>query len=259
MSEKKETVGGTLLVALVMCVVCSALVATAAVMLRPQQQAEQERDRAINILQIAHVYQPELSLEEQMDRVEQRVVDLNTGTFTDELTPDEVVDARKVASTPELSTDISPDADIAKIGRRENYGLVYLIQKDGELDRIVLPIRGYGLWSTLWGYMAVEADLNTVVGFGFYQHAETPGLGGEVDNPGWKAQWEGKKLYSEDGRVAIDVLKGRVDPSSPVAVHQVDGLSGATLTTRGVANMLHFWLGEQGWGKFLTNLKAGEA
>jgi Na+-transporting NADH:ubiquinone oxidoreductase subunit C len=254
-SEKKETVGRTLLVAFVLCIVCSTVVATAAVMLKPQQQAAQERDRAINILQIAHIYDPNQPLLQQMEQVEARVVDFNTGLFSDEMTPDQVIDARKVASTPELSTDLPPAEDLAKIGRRENYGVVYLVERDGELDRVVLPIRGYGLWSTLWGYMALEADLNTVIGLGYYQHAETPGLGGEVDNPSWRAQWSGKQVY-DDGEVALRVVKGQAAANS---AHQIDGLSGATLTTRGVDNMVQFWLGPQGWGKFLKNLKAGEA
>ena len=114
------------------------------------------------------------------------------------------------------------------------------------------------MWSTLYGFLALEADANTVVGLVFYEHAETPGLGGEVDNPVWKAKWVGKEVYDE-GDVAISIIKGSVDPSSSNAVHQVDGLSGATLTSRGVHNLLHFWLGDNGYKPFLTNLKNGEA
>lgn len=258
MSEQKETIGRTLLVAFVLCAVCSTVVATAAIMLKPQQQAAQERDRAINILQIANLYQPGLPVEQQMEQVTPRVVDLETGTFTDQFEPRQVIDAKKLAKDPQLSTEVPDAVDIAKINRRENYGLVYVVEKNGELDRIILPIRGYGLWSTLWGFIALEADFNTVIGMGYYQHAETPGLGGEVDNPEWRQQWTGKKIY-EDGEVAIRLVKGGADPGSPRAEHQIDGLSGATLTSRGVDNMIQYWLGEQGYGKLLSNLKAGEA
>src|SRR5690606_33924929 len=124
-----------------------------------------------------------------------------------------------------------------------------------ETSKIIIPVKGYGLWSTLYGFMALETDVNTVVGLVFYEHGETPGLGGEVDNPNWRAKWVGKEVYDENGNVAISVIKGTVDPGAPQAIHQVDGLSGATLTARGVHNMLHFWLGESGYKSFLANFK----
>src|SRR3990167_8268880 len=124
-------------------------------------------------------------------------------------------------------------------------------------QRSILAIAG--LWSTLYGFIAIKGDLNTVAGMGFYQHAETPGLGGEVDNPKWKAQWLGKTLFDEDGKLSVAVVKGGVDPQSPKAVHQVDALAGATLTSKGVDNLLNFWLGQNGFGPFIANLRAGEA
>src|SRR5690606_17188592 len=112
---------------------------------------------------------------------------------------------------------------------------VYLVNDaQGQLERIILPVHGYGLWSTLYGFMALESDLNTVVGLGFAEHGETPGLGGEVDNPSWKAKWPGKKVY-KDGEVELGLIKGTVDPSSANADWQVDGLSGATLTSNEVS------------------------
>lgn len=259
MSEhKKETVARTLLVALVLCVVCSAVVATAAIAMKPKQQAAKENDRNINILQIGGIYQPGVPLAQQMEQVKAKVVDFESGRFTDALTPEQAIDPKKLTKKADLSIKLDGDNDIAKLIRREKYGVVYLVEKDGQLDRVILPIRGYGLWSTLWGFVALQSDLNTVVGLGYYQHAETPGLGGEVDNPKWKALWPGKQLFKDD-EVAIRVMKGAVDPSAPNAAYQVDGLSGATLTSKGVDNMLHYWLGNQGYGKFLKNLKAGDA
>ena len=121
---------------------------------------------------------------------------------------------------------------------------------------MVLPIHGYGLWSTLYGFIALEGDLETIVGLGFYSHGETPGLGGEVDNPSWKAQWVGKKLYDSQGELAIQVVKGKAAPGD---VNSVDGLSGATLTSRGVSNLVNFWLGDDAFGTFLSTAKAGGA
>ena len=100
-------------------------------------------------------------------------------------------------------------------------------------------------------FIALERDLDTISGLRFYQHAETPGLGGEIDNPRWIASWEGKELYDDDGALAIEVLKGQAPAGYD---HQIDGLSGATLTTRGVHNLVRFWMGDDGFGPFLDQL-----
>ncbi len=134
-----------------------------------------------------------------------------------------------------------------------------MVEHDGQLDTLIIPVRGYGLWSTLHGFIAVKGDLNTVAGFGFYEHGETPGLGGEVDNPKWRDLWLGKNLFDDKDKVAIRVIKGNVDKSSPTAVNQVDGLAGATLTSNGVTHLVQFWLGENGFGSFIEHLRAGEA
>jgi len=255
--SQSESTSKTLLTALILCVVCSAIVATAAVLLKPQQNAAKENDRNINILQIGGLYDANKPVPEQMQQVTARVIDFNTGKFTDAMTVAQAIDPKKLARDPAKVTRVG-EVDPAKINRRENFGVVYLVEKEGKLDRIILPIRGYGLWSTLWGFVALEPDLNTVIGLGYYQHAETPGLGGEVDNPKWKALWPGKQLFAND-QVSIKIIKGVVNPEDPEAVHKVDGLSGATLTSKGVDHMLHFWMGEMGYGKFLKNLKAGQA
>ncbi len=257
MSQSNESTSKTLLVALILCVVCSAIVATAAVLLKPKQVAAKENDRSINILQIGGLYEPGKSVVEQMKQVTPRVINFDTGKFSDEMTVAQVIEPKKLARDESKVTRLG-DNDPAKVIRRENFGVVYVVEKEGKLDRIILPIRGYGLWSTLWGFVALQPDLNTVIGLGYYQHAETPGLGGEVDNPKWKSLWPGKQLFAND-HVAIKIAKGAVDPDDKDVIHKVDGLSGATLTSKGVHNMLHFWLGDMGYGKFLKNLKAGQA
>jgi Na+-transporting NADH:ubiquinone oxidoreductase subunit C len=154
-----------------------------------------------------------------------------------------------------MSRSLKGGEDLALIKRREQFTTIYQVEKDGELESLILPIRGYGLWSTMHGFLAIKPDLNTVVGLGFYQHAETPGLGGEIDNPKWRALWPGKTLFDEAGKPIVTVLKGGVDPSSPDAGHQVDALAGATLTSDGVDRLLKFWLGEQGFGPYLAKLR----
>ena len=258
MSAKNETLSRVLIVALGLCIVCSVVVSTAAVALKPQQAANKARDLKRNILMAGGLYNPELSVEEQFASIEARVVDLDTGMFLDDVDPS-TFDQRKAAKHPSSSKALSGDEDLAKILRRENRATVYLVNDEsGALDRIILPIHGYGLWSTLYGFVALESDANTIVGLGFYEHGETPGLGGEVDNPNWKAKWPGKLAY-KDGEVAISILKGVVNPASIDASWQVDGLSGATLTTKGVHNLVQYWLGDDGFAPLLGNIRGGNA
>ena len=262
MSSQKESTVRTLIVALLVCLVCSVFVAGAAVALRPTQLENRQLDKQRSILAIAGLGEAGMSGAEvkalYKERIVAKLVNLETGKFSDEFDPN-TFDPLVAAKDPQLSDALPPEQDIASIKRRERYSVVYIVETEGELDTLVLPVRGYGLWSTLYGFLAVQEDLNTVAGLGFYQHGETPGLGGEVDNPKWRSLWEGKELYTEDGKLAIQVVKGGVDPQSPKADHQVDALAGATLTSNGVNNLLHFWLGENGFGPFIANLRAGEA
>ena len=232
-TARKETTGRTLLVALVLCIVCSVIVAGAAVSLKPVQTSNKQLDRKKNILSEEQLARPELA-PERYDQI-------------------------KAAKDSKLSEALPGDADIAGIKRREKVAQVYLLEGEGGLQKIVLPIRGYGLWSTLYGFLVLEGDASTVIGLAYYDQKETPGLGGEVDNPKWKALWPGKQVFDAEGAVSIDIVKGSVNRDSPAAVHQVDGLSGATLTSNGVEHMLHFWLGERGFGPYLSRIRGGQA
>lgn len=253
-----DSTGKTLLVAFLLCIVCSVIVSTAAVALKPAQEINKTLDRKRNILQAAGMFEEGKGVDEQFAQVATRVVDLRTGQFTDEVDA-ERYNQRKAAKDRALSIALDAEEDIAKIARRENFAIVYMVEDAaGGVDKIILPVHGSGLWSTLYGYIALEADANTVAGLGFYEHGETPGLGGEVDNPRWKAIWPGKQVYRE-GDVAIQLIKGAVDKSSADSPWQVDGLAGATLTARGVTNLVQFWLGENGFAPFLANIKTGEA
>lgn len=262
MSNQKESTVRTLTVALVVCLVCSVFVAGAAVALKSTQVENRQLDKQRSILAIAGLGDADLSGKQvkalYKERIIAKVVDLESGKFSDAHDAS-AFDPLKAAKDPKLSDALPGEQDIASIKRRERFATVYLVEKDGQLDTLILPVRGYGLWSTLYGFMALKGDLNTVVGMGFYQHAETPGLGGEVDNPKWKALWPGKTLFDEDGKLAVDIVKGNVDPQGPKATHQVDGLAGATLTSNGVESLLRFWLGQKGFGPFIANLRNGGA
>src|SRR5690606_25537304 len=263
MSSQKESTVRTLTVALLVCLVGSVFVAGAAVALGPTQAENRLLDKQRSILAIAGLGEPGMSGNQVKslfdERIVARLVDLETGRFSDEFDA-RTFDPLAAAKDPELSKPLPGSQDIASIKRRERFSTVYIVEGEGgEIETLILPVRGYGLWSTLYGFMAVEGDLDTVAGFGFYQHGETPGLGGEIDNPKWRGLWPGKELFDDSNKLAVQIVKGNVDPQSPRAQHQVDGLAGATLTTNGVNNLLHFWLGENGFGTFIANLRTGEA
>lgn len=258
--SSKDSVGGTLRVALLLCVVCSIFISSAAVILRPLQEANKLLDRNKNILAAAGMYDPAVTPEDEVaDLFAQftpRIVDLDAGEYLDAeqlsalgIDP-ATYDQRAVQNDSEFSDALSGDDDIASLKRRVRYATVYIVRDtNDEIQDIVLPISGYGLWGTMYGYLALEGDGNTVKGIGYYDQNETPGLGGEVTNPRWKALWPGKEVYDESGDVALSVVKG-----GGQGIHQVDGLSGASLTSRGVDNMIEFWLGPMGFGPFLKNL-----
>lgn len=280
---KRDSVGHTFLVAFLVCAVCSIFVSVAAVGLRDRQNKNRERDRKKNILIAAGLYDEktrklsidgvtieDLFTEVKGERpwVEAKIVSLKTGEPIDKTTETRIIerfgsidkyDQKKAARdlTGDWSEPVESAKDVAGIKRREHFSTIYFVYlADGKLDQVILPIRGYGLWSTLWGFIALDADLRTIRGITFYEHGETPGLGGEVDNPRWKAQWRGKKAFGEKPQtVEIRVIKGQVRPNTSGAEHKVDGLSGATITSRGVSNMLTYWLGESGFGPLIERLQ----
>jgi Na+-transporting NADH:ubiquinone oxidoreductase subunit C len=252
-----DSISKTFGVALALCVVCAVVVSSAAVILRPTQEVNKLLDLKTNILASAGLLQEGVSIETQFEQISTRVVDLDTGRFIDTVDA-ATYDQRKASKDPAMSVALDPKQDPAKIKRRANYATVYLVEGEQGIEKIILPVKGYGLWSTLYGFLALEADLQTVAGIGFYEHTETPGLGGEVDNPKWKAGWIGKQAYNQ-GEVVINVLKGKADMSRAGSESQIDGLAGATLTTRGVDNLVRYWLGDEGFRPLINYLKAGEA
>lgn len=255
-----ESASKTLLVAAVLCGVCSVMVATAVVFLKPQQELNQELDVKQNILLSAGLYQNKETIKEIYEKnIEPVVVDLATGEVKKDLDA-EGFDQQKADKDPGLVEEISKEADVAAIRKRAKWQKAYLVRKDGKLDQVILHVYGKGLWSTMKGFVAVDKDGVTVRGFNYYSHGETPGLGGEIENPSWIAQWAGKKLYDESGqyRPKTKVIKGKVNPADPNAPYSIDGLSGATLTSKGVEGTFQFWFSDQGYQSFLKNIREGK-
>jgi Na+-transporting NADH:ubiquinone oxidoreductase subunit C len=247
----------TILFAGAVCVVCAILVSSAAVSLADLQDRNAKLDKQENVLFAAGLANPEENLsaaqiEQRFAAIKPVVVDLETGEEVAGVDA-AAYDQQKAKSDPAMSRAAPPNA--AVIRRLPKYAVVYhVLNGAGEVEMLVLPVEGYGLWSTLLGFLALDADLNTVRGITYYSHKETPGLGGEVDNPAWKELWVGRQAFDANGQPALDVIKGRAGPPGQDP-HHIDGLTGATLTSRGVTHMMDFWLGENGFGPYLEKFR----
>ena len=250
----------TILFATAICIVCAVVVSSSAVSLKEKQTVNATLDKQKNVLYAAGLLDPkskvsEAEVQERFESIEMKVIDLRTGEAVPDVDP-LTFDQRKEAMRAD-SSHPAPE-NRSRIQRLPDRALVYEVMgDDGSLDGVVLPIEGYGLWGTLYGFLALESDLDTVLGITYYDHKETPGLGGEVDNPGWKAKWPGRKVFGDSEEPQLTVIKGAAGPPA-TDPYEVDGLSGATITARGVTNMVHFWLGENGFEPYLQNLAKGE-
>jgi len=252
MASNNDSIKKTLFVVIALSLVCSIIVSTAAVVLKPKQQANAVLDQQTKILEVAGIDLAGDIPALYAENIEPRLVDFATGDFVDGDAA--AYDQRKAAKDPAESIKLSAEEDVAKILRRANTGTVYLVKDGAETSKVIIPVHGNGLWSMMYAFVAVETDGNTVSGITYYEQGETPGLGGEVENPAWRAQFVGKKLFDENHKPAIQVVKGGAPEGSE---HGVDGLSGATLTSVGVQNTFDFWLGEMGFGPFLAKVRDG--
>lgn len=249
---KKDSVFGTLIVVILVSLACSVIVAGSAVSLKPLQEEQKLLDKQKNILSVAGLLKKGTNIKAiYAERIEPKLVDLDTGDFVDN---QEDFDANKSAKDPQTSIAIPADDDVAKIRRRANYAQVYLVKNaQGKVDQVVLPIYGTGLWSVMYGFVSVKPDGNTLDGITYYDQGETPGLGGEIENPKWQAQFPDKTIFDDQGNVVLHVSKG----GSADKAHGIDALSGATLTSNGVQNTFKFWFGPKGFGPFLQKLREG--
>ena len=161
-------------------------------------------------------------------QVEQIVVDMEGNTLSE-----------SQVMSHGYKAGMAENVDMAKERKRpeaERYLPVFILDQDGDKYYIV-SIRGNGLWDEIWGNIAIESDFETVAGAAFDHKGETPGLGAEIkDNPGFPAQFVGKKLFNEEGEYTSVVVRkgGARNP-----VYEVDGISGATITADGVSEMLY--------------------
>lgn len=238
-------------VAVLVALVCSIVISTASVTLRPLQEAHLEVERQARMdAMLDRLPSMRLIMQEAgVDALETRLVDLASGAFVSDIEPDSY-DVQAALNDPEQSVAIPAAVDVAGLQRRALYAPVYLLESDGDLLLVVLPVSGIGYQSTLRAMLALEADMKTVAALTIIEQGETAGLGARIEDAAWQAQWQGKLVSNDTGEIVISVVRGQA-----TGPHEVDGISGASRTGNGVANMVRYWLGDHGFGPFLTRLQ----
>jgi Na+-transporting NADH:ubiquinone oxidoreductase subunit C len=236
--------------------VASILVAGSAVLFKPAQIANKEGERQAHLAEII-TQLPDIAGQIPIGdsaRVEARVVDLASGRYVPGIDPARF-DQRRAAKDLAQSVGIPPERDLAQIGRRARFAVVHLVWRDQQLLLVILPVRGHGFGSMLYGYLGLSGDTRSVIGLSFYEHGETPGLGALIDDPDWRSQWRGKNVWDDAGEPGLGVAEGTLNRGGPEGAYLVDALTGATWTGRGVTNLLRFWLGDDGFGPFLRTFR----
>jgi Na+-transporting NADH:ubiquinone oxidoreductase subunit C len=254
LSLGNDSLEKTIAIALSLCFVCAILVSIAAVALRPLQIENKALDMKKNILDVAGLLRDDTDINQAFaNKIEAKLVDFATGNYVE----GDVLeyDQRKAAKDPEKNVVLTKKQDIASIKTRAKIAKVYLVKEGDTVKSIILPVHGYGLWSTMYGFLALNSDGQTVQSINFYDQGETPGLGAEVVNPTWRALWKGKKVYDKSGAVALRLIKGLVNTSKSGSEFQVDGLAGATLTSVGVSNLVKFWMSQDGFAAYLDKVR----
>ena len=252
----------TVLFATAVSVVCALLVATAAVGLRERQEVNAQLYKQKNVLLASSLAQPGESLSAAdvqaifERRIKVRALDLKTG----QLLPEDKFDVRNYdqrKARNDVALSRPAPANDAQIARLPHVAAVYLVNApDGKVEQLVLPIEGMGMWGTMYGFLSIDRDGNTVRGLTFYEQKETPGLGGEISNPKWQALWVGRKAYDANWAPQLAVIKGQAGPPDKDP-HHIEGLSGATITSNGVTRVVRFWLSAEGYGPYLKTVRSG--
>lgn len=241
----------TVLVAFLVSAVCAALVSVATVVLRPIQAANRAAEEQARIEALVQgIPGMEELLAQSGGSLSTVVVDLETGRAAQDVTPATLDSA---LSDPGHWTGLAPGQDLAGIGHRPDFAQVFLLRDGEKVSLVLLPLSGQGYGGRIDAMLALRGDTNTIAGIAITDHSETPGLGARIEESSWQASFPGTELRDESGEMRFRVARG--DASG---VHEVDGITGATRTGRGVTQMVRFWLGPDGYGPLLDAIERGE-
>jgi Na+-transporting NADH:ubiquinone oxidoreductase subunit C len=244
----------TLGVAFLVAVISATAISVTSVTLKPRQEAHLGAQREAKLAAIVAMLPGLTNIlrDTGAQSLETVIVDLTTGAIAEDVAPLDY-DYSKTQRDPAQTVELSSQQDIAGIGRRPRQAPAYLLQGDAGLALVVLPVYGTGYQSTIRAYLALSADLDHIAGLSIYEQGETPGLGTRITDPRWQAQWSDRRAVDDAGEIIIKVVRGA--GSNP---GEIDGISGATRSATGVANLVTFWLGPDGFGPFLDLLRSGE-
>lgn len=212
---------------LIMVTIVAVLLSFVATQLKPKQQMNVEIERKQDILRSVGQAQQAREVDDKNSYIEEEFGKYITDSYVVNF-EGEKVDADAFEVTLQMEQEV-------KIDQKERRYPIFVYSENGN-EMYVVPVRGKGLWGPIWGYVAFEEDLNTISGAVFDHQGETPGLGAEI-NMGWfQEPFEGKTIFDDQGNfVSIEVVKGGADPNDP---HGVDAISGGTITSKGLEDML---------------------
>ncbi|WP_101960122.1 NADH:ubiquinone reductase (Na(+)-transporting) subunit C [Vibrio harveyi] len=210
-------------------------------------------DQRLTLAESAGLMDKRMPMKKLMEQyVSVEAVDLDSGEYRDaSMSVDESFSAFPI--DPSNVVKLSSRDDLAGIKMRENRLPVYLIKDDnGQVSRIVLPIRGEGKFGLIYGYLALYSDNYHIASLSFYKHGESAGLGAEItDNANWTKQFKDKPLF-DHGHPSIRIVQ---EGRNTQDAYSVDGISGATYTSQGVEHAINFWTGDLGFGEFLRQYR----
>ena len=169
---------------------------------------------------------------------------------------------------PVTAEGISPRKEYKKKNVADKLFPVYQFKSEvniGSFDAYIIPVYGNGLWDEIWGFVAIGPDFNTIEGTSFDHKGETPGLGARITTDDFEARFKGKKIFEGSDLASVHVVKGEGNPVASDEFHKVDGLSGASMTTGGLNEMLENYFGlyknyfEKSRSGSVTTVDAGSA
>ncbi len=251
LSLPNESRTKTIVIAFLVSVVCALLVSGATVLLRPIQTANRAAEEQTRITALVQGVPGMADLLTQSGgALSTVVIELAKGRAAPDVTADTLAVA--LADTSNW-TALRPDADPAGLGQRPNFAQVFLLRDGEDISLVLLPMTGLGYGGRIDAILALRGDMNTIAGIAITGHSETPGLGGRIAEPAWQAGFPGISLHDAAGDLRFAVA--RAETSSP---HEVDGITGATRTGRGMTNMVRFWLGPDGYGPLIRAIERSE-
>jgi len=220
----------TVLYAAIMVIVVAAVLSTAAISLKPRQDKNVEVEKKQNILASLHKAENADQAKNKTAYIEEEYKKYITDSYIVNSKGEKVPgDAFAV----DLHVENDKPVDQRKLA-------VFVCTEEDSTKEYVLPVRGKGLWGPIWGYVALKSDMNTIYGATFDHQGETPGLGAEIKEKWFQKPFIGKTIFDDSGKfVSIDVVKGGANPSD---IHAVDAVSGGTITSKGLQDMLKDYL-----------------